>query len=352
MLFSRLLPAAALVLLSGPSLATEPDTIVVTAARTPLSLTETGASVTVITRDDIERRQSRYVSDLLRSVPGFSVSRSGGVGTQTQLRVRGAEANHLLVLINGVQANDPAGGDEARLELLSTAGVERIEIVRGPQSASWGSEAVGGVVNIITRRDVTAGGGSLRAESGSNDTLNVAGEVAGRIGDLALTLAADRLDTDGSNVSRSGEERDGADLSTLSLFADYAPSGPFSAALMLRHAASDSDFDPTDFAVTGLPVDGDLSGEAERNHAGIDLRFGEAGARLGHRVTAGFLDTENRSFSAGAETGVTLAERLQLGYQLDAALGGDTISIGVDREDTDFEQRGPIGFGDPNQRQS
>jgi vitamin B12 transporter len=90
------------------------DQIIVTGSRTPISAGDIGSAVTVLTRDDIERRQARYVSDLLRSVPGFAVSHSGVVGSQTQVRVRGSEANHVLVLIDGVRANDPATGDEFR----------------------------------------------------------------------------------------------------------------------------------------------------------------------------------------------------------------------------------------------
>ena len=107
------------------------DQIIVTGSRSPVSVADVGNAVTVITREDIEGRQARYVSDLLRAVPGFAVSHSGVVGSQTQVRVRGSEANHVLVLIDGVRANDPATGDEFRWEYLSTANVERVEIVRG-----------------------------------------------------------------------------------------------------------------------------------------------------------------------------------------------------------------------------
>ena len=86
------------------------DRIVVTASRTPLTVSQTGSAITVITRDEIERREARHVTELLRSVPGFAISHTGVVGSQAQVRVRGAEANHVLVLIDGVRANDPATG--------------------------------------------------------------------------------------------------------------------------------------------------------------------------------------------------------------------------------------------------
>ena len=104
------------------------DQIVVTGARTPISLNRIGNATTVITRDQIDRMQARYVADVLRTVPGFSISQSGGIGTQTQVRVRGAEANHVLVLIDGIRANDPATGDEFRWEYLTTGDIVRIRV--------------------------------------------------------------------------------------------------------------------------------------------------------------------------------------------------------------------------------
>ena len=109
-----------------------------------------GAAVTVVTRKDLENRQVRYAADALRSLPGVEVSQSGGIGNLTQVRIRGAEANQTLVLIDGVEANNPTDG-EFDFSNLATADIERIEIIRGPMSGVYGSSAVGGVINIITR---------------------------------------------------------------------------------------------------------------------------------------------------------------------------------------------------------
>jgi vitamin B12 transporter len=99
----------------------ELDELVVTAALEPLSAKDVAASVTIITREDIERRQVKYLGDLLRDVPGFSISQAGGLGAQTQLRVRGAEANHMLVLVDGIRANDPASVDEFQFQFALTS---------------------------------------------------------------------------------------------------------------------------------------------------------------------------------------------------------------------------------------
>ena len=90
------------------------EQIIVTGARTPMNINRVGSASTIIDREDINRQQARYLADVLRTVPGFAVSQAGVMGTQTQVRVRGSEANHVLVLIDGVRANDPATGDEFR----------------------------------------------------------------------------------------------------------------------------------------------------------------------------------------------------------------------------------------------
>ena len=184
------------------------DQIIVTGSRAPISAGDIGSAVTIITRDEIERRQVRYVSDLLRAVPGFAVSQTGVVGSQTQVRVRGSEANQVLVLIDGVRANDPATGDEFRWEYLTTANIERIEIVRGPQSALWGSDAIGGVVHSITKSGSDTAGVGGYLESGSENTLN--GAVNGGFGgdNWSVAIGIERLTTDGSNISRTGAEKD------------------------------------------------------------------------------------------------------------------------------------------------
>ena len=110
-----------------------------------------GNAVTVVTGEELRAQQVRHAAEALRSLPGVSVSRSGGFGNLTQVRIRGAEGNHTLVLIDGIEANNTADG-EFDFSNLSAEDIERIEVIRGPMSGLYGSNAVGGVINIITRR--------------------------------------------------------------------------------------------------------------------------------------------------------------------------------------------------------
>ncbi len=158
------------------------DTIIVTAARLPQPLDRTGSAVSLVTRQEIIDRQATTTASLLRDLPGIAVARSGPVGSQTQLRMRGAEANQVLVLIDGVEANDLAGADEFAFEHLGTLDIERIEVVRGPQSALWGSEALAGVINVVTRRPASGLQADAYLEGGAYGTVNGGAWAGGRAG--------------------------------------------------------------------------------------------------------------------------------------------------------------------------
>lgn len=327
------------------------DQIIVTGSRTPVSINSVGSAVTVISRDDIERRQARYVSDLLRTVPGFSVSHSGVAGSQTQVRVRGAEANHVLVLIDGVRANDPATGDEFRWEFLTTANIERIEIVRGPQSALWGSDAVAGVVHIITRSAGSQSRVGGYVEAGSLNTFNSA--LNGSFGDesWSVSISAERLETDGGNISRSGSEDDNSDAATGSVSASFRASESLAFTFGARTVDSYSQYDNVDFFVTGLPTDSDVALETQQNYVQVGSTIGSSKSRVKQHVAARYFDSDNRNLANGVEDVTALSDRTTFAYQADISLGDDVLSLAVEREETTFEQRGPIGFGDPNQQQ-
>ncbi len=173
-----LLGAHPLVVASQSAMVGEFEPLVVTATRTAETADETLASVTVITRDDIERLQAQSVQDLLRGVAGVDVVNQGGSGKLTSLFLRGTESDHLLVLINGVKVAGAANG-MAPFQHIPIEQVERIEIVRGPRSSLYGPEAVGGVIQIFTRK----GGGAIKpmfsAGAGSYESYDLSAGIAG-----------------------------------------------------------------------------------------------------------------------------------------------------------------------------
>ncbi|HVI99394.1 MAG TPA: TonB-dependent receptor [Sphingomonas sp.] len=200
------------VALTTPALAQETaDPIVVTAAGAPQAADETGDAITVVTRDDLETRQTVSIADYLATTPGIGVTRSGGPGTVTSLSIRGAEATQTLVLIDGVRVNDPSspGGAFDFGSLLSGA-VEHVEVLRGANSVPWGSQAIGGVVNIVTERPPEAGiAARANAEYGAADSVFANGAVSGRSGALSGALTAGYLRSDGISAAADGTERDG-----------------------------------------------------------------------------------------------------------------------------------------------
>jgi vitamin B12 transporter len=327
------------------------DQIIVTGARAPISAGNVGSAVTVITRDDIESRQARYVSDLLRAVPGFAVSHSGVLGSQTQVRVRGSEANHVLVLIDGVRANDPATGDEFRWEYLAAANIERIEVVRGPQSALWGSDAIGGVVHIITRSDTAAKTVGGYFEGGSSDTMNSAlnGGFAGD--SWSVGLGIERLTTDGSNISRSGDERDDSELTSGTLNARFQPTDSFTVNFGARTIDAWSQFDAVDYVVTGLPVDSDIATDSTQNYAQLGATVGTPDSRIRHHLITRYFDSDNRNMVDGLEDSSSAADRTTLSYQADIGIAKNLLSFALEHERTSFEQRGAVIWDDPNQDQ-
>ena len=131
-----------------PALPIDTDQIVVTASRVPQREAQTPASVMVLDQQRIERLGEPLIPALLRLTPSVAITTQGGSGLFTEVRIRGAENNHTLLFIDGIRANDPATGDFARFELLNADLASRIEVVRGPQSALWGSQAIGGVIAV------------------------------------------------------------------------------------------------------------------------------------------------------------------------------------------------------------
>lgn len=336
---------------SGNSTTSEFDQIVVVGARIPLTLNQIGNATTVITRDQIEQRQARYVTDLLRSVPGFSVSHTGVTGSQTQVRVRGSEANHVLVLIDGVRANDPATGDEFRWEHLTTGNIERIEIVRGPQSALWGSDAIAAVVNVITGDGRGGSNFETYVEGGTNNTLNLGLNGSVQSGKWSFNGGIEHLGTDGSNISRDGDEEDDSDITTASVSARLNATEALTFNVQLRALDAYSQFDPVDFFVTGLPADGDLATETDNIYASIGGTLETRGSKLTHHLNVRYYESDNRNLTDGVQNSSSSSDRTTFAFQSDIDLGDNRLALAVEHEKTSFEQRGEIIFGDPNQNQ-
>ncbi|WP_334174275.1 TonB-dependent receptor [Pseudoxanthobacter sp.] len=166
----------------------ELEPITISANLTDTPSTEVGSAVTVITGEQMQRQQIRFVQDALRQVPGVSVNETGPAGQMTEVRIRGSEANQTLVVIDGIVVNDPAMGSQFDFSSLLATDIARVEVLRGPQSALYGSDAVGGVINIVTRKgkgtDLSKPEIVVRGEGGTYGTAD---------GSLTVSGANDRV---------------------------------------------------------------------------------------------------------------------------------------------------------------
>ncbi|MFQ5779868.1 MAG: TonB-dependent receptor plug domain-containing protein [Nitrospiria bacterium] len=194
--------------ISGEEITTlEP--VVVTAKRIPSPMLEVGSSISVVTAEDIERRNIKSVHEAVREVAGVDVAQSGGLGKITSVFLRGGNSFHTLVLIDGVQVNSPTTGGYDFGDLL-VENIERIEVLRGPQSALYGSEAIGGVVNIITKKGKGKTAFSLLTEFGSFRTFRERIGIIGAEEAFDYAFSISRIDSKGisaaSEAQGNGEE--------------------------------------------------------------------------------------------------------------------------------------------------
>jgi vitamin B12 transporter len=237
------------------------EPIVVTATRTQTPIREVGSSISIITAEDLAERQRMPVLDVLRGLPGVDVVQSGGLGQQTSVFLRGANANHTLVLIDGIEANDPSNPSGAfDFANLLTDNIERIEILRGSQSTLYGSDAIGGVINIITKKGAGRARASIRAEGGSFGTFKVTGGVNGSHEWVNYSLTGSRLESRGISAADSrfgNSEEDGDRNTTVAGRLGLAPGPNFALDAILRYNNAHTEVDGSTVDVMGrfTPID-------------------------------------------------------------------------------------------------
>jgi len=175
-------PLACLTSYANAELTDQPDTVVVTATRIPTPEEQVASSITVVTADDIAARQWQTLPDVLKQVPGLNLVQSGGPGGQTSVFMRGTNSNHTKVLVDGIDVSDPSNpGGAFDFGQFLTQDIQKVEILRGPQSGLYGSDAIGGVINIITKSGSGPAQFNAGVEAGSFDTFNQTGGVSGSL---------------------------------------------------------------------------------------------------------------------------------------------------------------------------
>lgn len=262
-----------------------------------------GSAVTVVTGEQLAQRQIRHAADALRSLPGVSVGGQGGPQNLTVVRIRGAESNHTLVRIDGVEVNSGTDGFYDFSNLL-VDDIAQIEVIRGPQSGLYSSGALGGVINIVTKR----GKGPLtfraRAEGGSFDTKGGMIGLSGGTDRMHGAVSLSGIDTNGFNIAPNGDEDDGGKFSTFSFTGGVLVFDNLKLDATLRKSRRDGDRDGTNDVdpATGLFIASDepstFSSDVWLGHVSATLDTFNDGVWI-NKIHARATETDNRDFSVG-----------------------------------------------------
>lgn len=334
--------------------------IVVTATRSgdaiPASLL--GSSVTVLDPKTIEQRQTRVVSDILRDVPGVAVSRTGAIGGQTQIRIRGSEANHVLVFIDGIKASDPYYGEYDFGNLLADD-TARIEVLRGQQSALYGSDAIGGVISYTTLSGREAPGIRMRVEGGSYGTVSTAGRAAGTIGNSAdYALSATYLTTSGYATAPGGQRDIGSNnLGTSGKF-NWSPAPNLKVSAVARYSYTKADLNDQAISATSPVVRGypvitavDTPQSDYRNEAFYGLVRAELGLFDGimtNALSAQITDVNRDAYNAYGYSYGDRGRRYRGSFETTVRFGNARVknrfTAAVDAEREEFRAVDPSGY--------
>ncbi|MEM6538748.1 MAG: TonB-dependent receptor, partial [Pseudomonadota bacterium] len=333
------------------------DIIIVTGTTRPLDIKKLGNAITVIDAEKLESTGITYVSDALRQVPGLAVNRTGPFGGITQVRVRGAEANQVLVLLDGVDIS-PAGSGETDLSTLLAGDIQRLEVLRGPQSGLYGSNALAGVINVITQRDVDGWYANLSGEAGTFDTRQ--GTLSFGIGDGESSLSGGItiIDTDGFDSSVGGAfngppelegDLEGNELQTYYLRGVWAATETLRLEAFGRYVNKSSELDGFDFS--GIPGQQGLTFDDASFQDNEDFNIGGRGVLS--LMDGDWVSIASISYTDSRTDGGTFgSESTRTNYRLQSSYswGGpglrQTGTLFADLEDETFRNTQPF---DPSQ---
>lgn len=299
------------------------DPVVVTATRTAQSAADSLAAVTILDRAAIEASQARSLTELLAGLPGVQVTSNGGYGKTSSVHLRGSNANHVLVLVDGMRLGSATLGS-VPFEDLPLESIERIEIVRGPRSSLYGADAIGGVIQIFTRDG--QGAPRLRAAvgGGSHDTYRASAGLSGQHGNTRYALDVSRFTTQGFDSTDGNDpDRDGYHRSAASARIEHHYAPDHSLSLSALHSEGHNEYDGWDPSrrYTSDTVQQALS--ARWDIALSDIWYS--------RLLLGESRDESRNFSAGIPDGEFRTRRRQVTWQHDVqASDGLLLTLGAD----------------------
>jgi vitamin B12 transporter len=288
------------------------DDIVISASRVETKRIESGSSVTVLDAQYIKENQARSVAELLQDVPGVSVSSNGGLGQPTSVFIRGADSNKTLVIIDGIEVNDLSsingGYDFAH---LIADNIERIEVLKGSQSALWGSDAMGGVINIVTKKGKAGFNPTASVETGSHNYHKENINLSGAKGNSHYSLSASNLQTDGISA-KNGELDDPDDDSyknqNVSLKAGHQFTDIFAMDTVLRYSDAETEYDG---------FSSDANSTNQQHQAKLNTNINLLDNQWKNRLSVAFSDSKNETFSGSTNTSEYEAQKIKTDLQSD-----------------------------------
>lgn len=326
--------------------AEETEVITVTANRVAQSIQETLTTVDVITRVEIEKIQPNSTIDLLKSISGLDFSYQGGLGQQSSIFVRGANSNHTLVLIDGQRIGSATLGT-TEIQNISPSQIERIEIVKGPRAAIWGSDAIGGVIQIFTRGGETKGL-SLSAKIGSDNYQELGASVGFNHGDGSSTITLNNKSSDGFDVIEvADEDDDGYDILTGSLSGQQNVSAQLVLDWTLSVSQKDADYDNKWGGADQLKTDnyawtfgGEYNTNLELGKNTTGVSFGQSrdlskNYMTGQPVSSGTsFETVRNQFSVINSTALSVSSSVSIGSDVIVEAIDTTTNFSIDDRTT------------------
>lgn len=315
------------------------DTVIVEGSRLNQTKTEIGSSVSIISAEDIDALGFDFALDAVAAAPGVTVNSNGAFGGSASVRIRGAASEQTLILVDGIPVNDPSSpGGGYNFAYLDTENIERIEVLKGAQSTLWGTDAIGGVVSIMTKDPDPGFGGSAFAEYGSFNTFRGGASVenAGETGDFRLAMVG----TSSDGISRADEnngntEDDSYEALTLSARGGLNLGGDARLSANALWTDAETAFDSFVSGAQGNVGDGDQLSESESVSANVSLTGSLLEGRLENLLLVGYSEIDRQNFTNGAPGFSAKGDRTVYRYQ--GTLGfneANTLAFGLEREET------------------
>ncbi|MAN74706.1 MAG: TonB-dependent receptor [Henriciella sp.] len=346
MSYKTALLSAAAIAVAAPAFAQISETeenrlgpVVVEGSRLDQTATEVGSSVSIISEEDLEQLNLDFALDAVATAPGVTINQNGAFGGSASVRIRGASSGQTLVLIDGVPVGDPSTTDGSfNFAYLDTANIERIEILKGPQSTLWGSDAIGGVVSLTTKQPEPGFGGSAFAEYGSFNTLRGGASVEGANDTGDFRLSATGISTDG--ISKADEdngntEDDAYDSTTLSAKGGLNLPNKARLEATVLYNDAESEYDSYSGGAQGNVADGDEVTQNETLSGNVSLELPLLDDRFENLFLVGYSDITRENFTDGAQSYFAEGDRTLYRYQGTFNINDmNTLSFGAEREET------------------